>query len=151
MLMPPVDSEDVSPSVITGSRDKDWSALRCLDILAVAGLLASAANGVAFALVLRDRWFWEFFNSWEVPVFFICFSVALVVACGWMVDNVEGSYRIAAVAGAIVSAITSVVLVILAAIGLLLLAARLVVENMDMKPRRSYPNRSRRRGRGRYR
>ena len=151
MLMPPVDSEDVSPSVITGSGDKDWSALRCLDILAFAGLLASAANGVAFALVLRDRWFWEFFNSWEVPVFFMCFSVALVVACGWMVDNVEGLYRIAAVAGAIVSAITSVVLVILAAIGMLLLAVRFVVENMDMKPRRSYPNRSRRRRRGRYR
>lgn len=131
--------------------DKDWSARRHLDILAVVGLFASVANGLVFVLVLRQRWFWEFFGSWEAPVFFISVSVVLVVACGWMVGNVEGPYRIAAAAGAVVSAITSLVLVILAAIGLLLLAARFVLENMDTKPRRSYPNRNRRRRRKRYR
>ena len=131
--------------------DKDWSTRRYLDILAVVGLVASVANGAAFALVLRQRWFWEFFNSWEAPVLFTCLSIALVVACGWMVDNVEGLYRIAAAAGAVVSAITSVVLMILAAIGLMLLAARFVLENMDRKPRRSYPNRNRGRRRKRYR
>ena len=129
---------------------KDWTARRYLDILAVGGLAASVANGVTFALVLRQRWFWEFFSSWEAPVLFTSLSMALVVACGWMVDNVEGLYRIAAVAGAVVAAITSVVLMILAAIGLMLLAARFVLENMDGKPRRSYPNRNRGRRR-RYR
>ena len=128
---------------------KDWSARRYLDILAVGGLVASVVNGAVFASVLRQRWFLDFYNSWEAPVLFTSVSIALVMACGWMVDNVEGLYRIAAVAGVVVSAITSVVLVVLAAIGLLLLVARFVLENMDMKPKRSYPSRSRRRRRRR--
>ena len=43
-------------------------------ILAVVGLVAAIGNGVALALVLRSLRFSEFFSSWELPVFFVCFQ-----------------------------------------------------------------------------
>lgn len=118
-----------------------------LEILAVVGLLASVTNGVAFGMVLHARWFWEFFGSWRVPVFFMSSSLVLVGACWWLSNCVQGPYEIVATIGSILAAVTSIVIVALAVIALLLLAARFVFENADVKPRRSFPRRGRKRRR----
>lgn len=85
-----------------------------IEILAVAGLAAAIGNGVALGLVLRARWFLEFFSSWEVPVAVLCISFVLVGLCFWISTRAEGIYEGLAIAGVAVSAMTSVVLIVLA-------------------------------------
>ena len=114
---------------------------RPLDILAVVGLVIAVANGVAFGLVLRARWFWKFFDSWEVPVFFTCFSLALCVACWWVSERVNGLHEAAAIAALVISAITSMVIIVLALVALIVMAALFLLENAGGKPRRSYTGR----------
>lgn len=124
---------------------------RPLDILAVAGLAIAVANGVAFGLVLRARWFWSFFDTWEAPVYFLCSGLALGGACWWVSTNVEGLYKGAANSGVVVSAVTSIIVVILAAIALLLLAARFIFENIEGILGKSQRRSSGRRGKRRRR
>ena len=124
---------------------------RLLDIMAVAGFVVAAANGVAFGLVLHARWFWGFFSSWEVPVFFMSFSIVLGAACWWISDRVSGLYQIVAIAGIAICVVTSIAVVVLAIMALLLVVARFVFENADMRPKKSYSQRYRKRPRrGRY-
>ena len=111
---------------------------RHLDTLAVAGLVVAVANGVAFGLVLRARWFWRFFDSWEVPVFFMCSGLALGAACWWMSERVEGPYLGIAIAGVVVAAITSMVIFVLALVALVVMLVLFILENLDGKPKQSY-------------
>ena len=91
-------------------------------ILAVVGLVAAIGNGVALALVLRALRFSEFFSSWELPVFFVCCSLALGGMCYWVSTRAEGTDEVLAIAGVAVSAIPLVVgLVVLALLALALL------------------------------
>ena len=147
---PPVDAAATSPPAIEESNDMQRAVRQRLEISAVVGLAASTANSVAFGLVLHARWFWDFFGSWEVPVFFMCSSLALVGTCFWISNRVQGPYKIVAAIGSILAAITPVVIVVLAAIALLLLAARHAFENADMKPRRTPRGRSRKKSRRRH-
>ena len=57
--------------------------------------------------------FLEFFSSWEVPVAFLCISFVLVGLCFWISTRAEGIYEGLAIAGVAVSAMTSVVLIVL--------------------------------------
>ena len=97
-------------------------------ILAVVGLVAAIGNDVALALVLRALRFSEFFSSWELPVFFVCCSLALGGMCYWVSTRAEGTDEVLAIAGVAVSAIPLVVgLVVLALLALALLGIFVLV------------------------
>ena len=113
-------------------------------ILAVVGLVAAIGNGVALALALRALRFSEFFSSWELPVFFVCCSLALGGMCYWVSTRAEGTDKVLAIAGVAVSAIPLVVgLVVLALLALLILLAIFILGGTGSGPRRSSHGRSR--------
>ena len=97
-------------------------------ILAVVGLVAAIGNGVALAFVLRALRFSEFFSSWELPVFFVCLSLALGGLCYWISTRAEGTDKVLAIAGVAVSAIPLVVgIAVLALLALALLGIFVLV------------------------
>ena len=113
-------------------------------ILAVVGLIAAIGNDVALALVLRALEVSEFFSSWELPVFFVCCSLALGGMCYWVSTRAEGTDKVLAIAGVAISAIPLVVgLVVLALLALLILLAMVILGSTGSGPRRSSQGRSR--------
>ena len=112
-------------------------------ILAVVGLVAAIGNGVALALVLRALRFSEFFSSWELPVFFVCLSLALGGLCYWISTRAEGTDEVLAIAGVAVSAIPLAVVVVVLALLALALLGILSLAGTGSGHRRSSHGRSR--------
>ena len=94
---------------------------RRFELLSVVGLTAAVGNGVALGLMLRSRWFMEFFGSWELPVTFLSVGVACGGLCLGMSYLTEGIYRGLAIAGIWVAIVASGVLVVLIIVALLIL------------------------------